>query len=61
MRIMEKEVNEETENLKIKWAQLSSADIKSLKNLYDREIEGLQQQLDEKSKLADSNRQKLHQ
>ena len=58
---MEKEVNEETENLKIKWAQLSSADIKSLKNLYDREIEGLQQQLDEKSKLADSNRQKLHQ
>lgn len=44
------------EQLKSKWAQLSQADMATIKKYYTNELEVLQLQLHEKGKLADSNR-----
>lgn len=57
---MEKEKNTEMEQLKVKWAELSQADISTLKDYYQHEAEVLRQQLNEKAQLAENNREKLH-
>jgi hypothetical protein len=55
MRQMERDYSEETERLKIKFAELREADIRSLKDYYEHEIDLLNQQLLEQATVADSN------
>lgn len=61
MRQMERDYIEETERLKVKFAELREADIRSLKDYYEHEIDLLNQQLLEQTTVADSNRTLLHQ
>jgi hypothetical protein len=60
LRQMERDCIEEEERLKVKFAQLREADIRALKQFYEHEIEILNQDLFEKTALANKNRALLH-
>ena len=60
MRQMERDCLEEEERFKIKFAELREADIRALKQFYEHQIEVLNQDLYEKTNLANKNRALLH-